>query len=38
MKKAIRDVVELQYYVELKDLVHLAMKIKKQLWRKDSTR
>ena len=25
----IRDVVELQYYVELEDLVHLAMKVEK---------
>ena len=35
---AIRDAMELQHYVELEDLVHLAMKVEKQLQRKDSTR
>ena len=34
----IRDIMELHHNVELEDLVHLAMKVKKQLWRKDNTR
>ena len=34
----IRDMVELKHYVELEDLLHLAMKVEKQLERKDSTR
>ena len=38
LNRDIRDVVELQHYVELKDLIHLAMKVEKQLRRKDSTR
>jgi hypothetical protein len=31
------NVVELQYYVELKDMVHMAIKIERQLKRKGST-
>ena len=31
------DVVKLQHYVELEDLVHLSMKVEKQLLRKDNT-
>ena len=32
------DVVKWQHYVELKDLVHFAMNVEKQIQRKDSTR
>ena len=38
LSRDIWDVVELQHYVELEDIVHLAMKVEKQLRRKDSTR
>ena len=38
LNRDIRDVVELQHYVELEDLIHLAMKGEKQLHRKDSTK
>ena len=31
------NVVELQYYVELKDMVHMAIEIERQLKRKGST-
>ena len=33
-----QDVVELQHFLELENLVYLAMTVKKQLRRKDSTR
>ena len=34
----IANVVELQHYVELEDMVHMAMKVERQLKRKGSTR
>ena len=38
LNRDIRDVMELQHYVKLENLVHLAMKVKKQLQRKDNTK
>ncbi|XP_044465406.1 uncharacterized protein LOC123195651 [Mangifera indica] len=35
MNREITNVVELQHYVELEDLVHMAMKVERQLQRKD---
>ncbi|XP_058009149.1 uncharacterized protein LOC110673888 [Hevea brasiliensis] len=38
LNKEIADLVELQHYVELEDMVHMAMKIEKQLRRKGMPR
>jgi hypothetical protein len=38
LKRDITNVVELQSYVEFKELMHLAIKVKWQLKRKGSTR
>ena len=38
LNKVIDNVVELHYYVELKDMVHMAMKVERQLKRKGTTR
>ena len=37
LNKEISSVVELQYYIELEDLVYIATKIKRQLKRNGST-
>ena len=37
LNKQIQSVVELQHYVELKDMVHMAIKIENQVKRRDST-
>ncbi|XP_052198282.1 uncharacterized protein LOC127805568 [Diospyros lotus] len=38
LNRDIADVVELQHYVELDDMVHMAIKVERQLRRKGSTR
>ncbi|KAL2518543.1 Retrotrans gag domain-containing protein [Abeliophyllum distichum] len=38
LNKDIANIVELQYYVELDDMVHMAMKIERQLKRKRASR
>jgi hypothetical protein len=37
LNRDIANVVELQYYVELKDMVHMTMKVERQLKPKGST-
>ena len=37
LKRHIQNMVELQHYVELEDMVHMAIKIKNQVKRRDST-
>jgi predicted GIY-YIG superfamily endonuclease len=36
LNRDIANVVELQHYVELKDMVHMAMKVERQLKRKNT--
>ena len=36
LNRDIANVVELQHYVELEDMVHMAIKVKRQLKRKGS--
>ena len=38
LNQAIANVVDLQHYVELEDMVHMAMKVERQLKKKGSTR
>lgn len=38
LHKEIANVVELQHYVEFEDMLHVAMKVEKQLKRKGTTR
>ncbi|XP_052181971.1 uncharacterized protein LOC127794765 [Diospyros lotus] len=38
LNRDIADVVELQHYIELDDMVHMAIKVERQLKRKGSTR
>ena len=38
LNRDIANVVELHHYVELEDMVHMAMKVEKQLKRKGATR
>ena len=38
LNKDIANVVELQHYVELEDMVHMAMKVERQLKRKGPTK
>ena len=38
LNQEITNVVELQHYVELEDMVHMAMKVKRQLKGKGSSR
>ena len=38
LNKDIANVVDLQHYVELEDMVHMAMKVERQLKKKGSTR
>jgi len=38
LHKEIADIVELQHYVELEDMVHMAIKVEKQLKRKGASR
>jgi hypothetical protein len=38
LNKDIANVVELQPYMDLKDLIHLAIKVEKQMKRKSSAR
>lgn len=37
LNKEITNVVELQHYVELEDMLHVAMKVERQLKRKGTT-
>ena len=37
LNRDITNIVESQYYIELKDIVHIAMKLKRQLKRKGDT-
>jgi len=36
LNKETCNVIELQYYIELKDMIHMAIKIKRHLKRKES--
>jgi hypothetical protein len=38
LNRDIANVVELQHYVEVEDMVHMAMKVERQLKRKRATR
>ena len=38
LNREIANIVELQHYVELEDMVHMAMKVERQLKRRGSSR
>jgi hypothetical protein len=38
LNKDIVNMVELQYYLKIKDMVHIAIKVEKQLEKKNSAR
>ena len=38
LNREIAKIVELQYYVDLEDMVHMALKVERQLKQKDSSR
>ena len=38
LNREIANIVELQHYVELEDMIHMAMKVERQLKRRGSSR